>query len=752
MGSLRGTGRTPLSSSQVFRHMSVTVASSSSSSGSRSSRWPMSPPLHSASPSVHSIFSDPGSWSIPSASEHMHMADHQRLGAIEEGSLPPTPLNQNPPRTPSTPEPKTEGDEGATVVVEESTPPRPSTAPTQAGASTATTTPSLGATTETSPSLDSTAPGSRPVSEFDLSRPSSLIPTKRSLSPLPPPSPTTSSARLSPAPSQISHASELLDVLSETGIPEGDGSLPPYFERSTRLSQSNHEQLPPPYGQYPPASAPDTSALVITPPQQIVPLPQTPPRLPSHLPPQPSQTTPQSDVRATPTPPPSDTRTPPRLPRSLPRPAAPMGPRKLSGSLLSLATSRARAGSVSSTASMPTGRYTPSRPPPVPQPSPKFQTSPIKFKGLTMEAAQWTFTQEELQELVRDAIKSSADPTAIRLVAADVINQKLPAEIQRLETLSAELRTEYTTSARRRNNCRTDLNAIASGEVSDPIVASRVVQEMSDVQDQLDRVSEELYTVMDQITQLKHLQDIHSQSALAMALRKLNTSLVKHMAENKNMKERMAALEVERDDAWEKAQEVAFQLEETQERLLEFGVPSPPTSSRPSSRIFLARKTSLRASKAGFRSPSRLRSQRSSAASSAPRSSTMGSPASRTNSNIPPVPRLPTLGIVTNDLPSRSSGLSSDVTPSSEVQAMVEAQREIMDMLGITDDTLSIGSGSVTGSFLRRRKSLSAVETSPTSANRTRRTSEILSPVQRATNMTDRAAVLAAIGMSSHEY
>lgn len=82
-------------------------------------------------------------------------------------------------------------------------------------------------------------------------------------------------------------------------------------------------------------------------------------------------------------------------------------------------------------------------------------------------------------------------------------------------------------------------------------------------------------------------------------------------------------------------------------------------------------------------------------------------------------------------------GLSSDVTPSSEVQAMVEAQREIMDMLGITDDTLSIGSGSVTGSFLRRRKSLSAVETSPTSANRTRRTSEILSPIQRATNMTD---------------
>ena len=84
-----------------------------------------------------------------------------------------------------------------------------------------------------------------------------------------------------------------------------------------------------------------------------------------------------------------------------------------------------------------------------------------------MEAAQWTFTQEELQELVRDAIKSSADPSAIRLLAADVVSQKLPAEIQRLENLSSELRTDYTNSARRRNACRADLNSIASGDVSD---------------------------------------------------------------------------------------------------------------------------------------------------------------------------------------------------------------------------------------------------------------------------------------------
>ena len=271
-----------------------------------------------------------------------------------------------------------------------------------------------------------------------------------------------------------------------------------------------------------------------------------------------------------------------------------------------------------------------------------------------MEAAQWTFTQEELQELVRDAIKSSADPSAIRLLAADVVSQKLPAEIQRLENLSSELRTDYTNSARRRNACRADLNSIASGDVSDRQIASRVVQELSDIQDHLDRVSEELYSVSEQITQLRHLQDVHSTSALAMALRKLNTSLVKHMAENKNMKEKMSALEVERDDAWEKAQEMAFQLEETQERLLEYGAPSPPSSSRPSSRIFMARKASLRVSKAGFRSPSRMRSQRSSAASSVPWSSTMGSPASRTTSDVPPVPRLPAL--VTSDLPSRSSG------------------------------------------------------------------------------------------------
>ncbi|CAL1709861.1 unnamed protein product [Somion occarium] len=723
MGSLnRGVGRTPLSSGQIFRHMSVSVASSSASStGSRSARLPMSPPMHSAAGSVHSIFSDPGSWSMASEASGMPSA-LLPLGAIEEGSAPPTPLTQTHTSRSRTSSPPPDTNQGQMVTVSASPQPSPQLMPPPPStrAATSTTTLSLEATTESSPSLRSTAPDSRPVSTVNLSRPTSLVPSKRALSPMPPPSPSTSSARLSPAPSHVSHASELLGILSEPSpVREDPGPLPPYFERGAQPPPPP-EQLPPPY-------------LAAATPEPRPSSRRTPSPLPQ--PPQPPQPTP-----------PSESVPLPRATRTLARPAAPMGPRRPSGpALLSVATNRARAGSVSSTSSVPAGRPVPSRIPsaPLSATSPKFQITPIRFRGLTMEAAQWTLTSHQLQEIVSTAIRSSADATAIRLLPIDVLNDQVPAEIERLETLSAELRTQYKVTVRKRKTRLDDLSAIAGGEFIDQTAVFRMVQELGDIGEYMDHLSEELYDVTQQLTQLKHLQDIHSSSALAMALRKLNTSLVKHMADNKSLREQITSLEMQRDEGWEKAAEVAMELEEMQERMVENGMTSPSSykeaNGRPSSRINLARKTSLRVSKSGLRSPSRLRSQRSSVASSLHRSSTAGSPALRSASEVPPVPRLPIrtpLGIVTNDLPARSAGITSaDVTPTSEVRAMVEAQKEVMDLLGISLDNLQ--DGNVRGS-LPRRRSLSAVATGSVPP-RTRRNSDI------------RSAVLAAIGMSPLE-
>ncbi|OJT10695.1 hypothetical protein TRAPUB_12788 [Trametes pubescens] len=516
----------------------------------------------------------------------------------------------------------------------------------------------------------------------------SSVPQKRSLSPFPSPPPSSIPLPPSPGRSRLdAHASSI----------SVEQPPPPYMEM---LRGSTPPVPPMPTPPTPPAQSPAPNS------RFVLSDPPAPPSTPS---------------RATFTP---DSTPSKRLPRT--RPPLPHGPRAPS---LSSAAARMRAGSVSSLSSNVAGgssrmismaSHT----------APRFQPSRVNFRGLTMEAAQWTLTSQQLQHIVSTAIRQSADASAIRILPQETLEDELPTEMERLEARAAELKTNYKLVVRRRNASLATLARIAEGtEHVEPGTATRVAEELSDLNETLDQTAEELYTVTDQLGQLARLRDLHQRSALAMALRKLNNSFLKQVGEVQRLRDMVDTLEAERDEAWQEAQEVAQEFDDYTERIMVEPSPSSrdATPSRRSSRVMIARKNSQRASKAGLRSSMYRRSQRSSTTSSH-RYSGAASPGAwappGNSEDIPPVPPIPLrsdlIRFPSGDLPTRSSMDS----PSSELRAMIQAQKELCEMLGISLEELKITHQP------SRRQSMSALPgaKSPVSAAPTRRNSDIVTP------------------------
>ncbi|KAI0703064.1 hypothetical protein BC835DRAFT_1081818 [Cytidiella melzeri] len=362
--------------------------------------------------------------------------------------------------------------------------------------------------------------------------------------------------------------------------------------------------------------------------------------------------------------------------RARTRPPPPTGPRKPTGTgNFTTLLNRARDASVSSVTSSPNLSAGPggSRNPMSDSSSPKFQTTPVKFRGLTMEAAQWTFTSQELQSIVSTAVKQSSDPYAIRLLPSDTVQTEVPEEIERVEKLSADLKTKYKLGMRKREKLLGTLRSIAEGsELADHAASSRYLEELVELSDSLDHISEDLYIATDQLRQLTHLRDLHATSALAMAVRKLNTSFIKHLAENQRLRQQVVELRDERDEAWAQAENAARELDAFCGQLA-MGSDggdgaTTPGQSRRSSAVVVARKVSVR--KASLRSSSRMRSQRSPVASN-----TAVSPANRIappDEVIPPVPPIPMrvpLGVLTAGL---STGVSSGERRSATVIGWID--------------------------------------------------------------------------------
>lgn len=223
--------------------------------------------------------------------------------------------------------------------------------------------------------------------------------------------------------------------------------------------------------------------------------------------------------------------------------------------------------------------------------SPTFEPVPVRWRGLTMDAAKWTFSSAQLHNIVARAIKHSAESSSVRLLPLDVLDQDLPVEVERLEHLRDVLQTRYKAQVRRRRLLMRSLALYIDGH--DPPTSRRLLDDLDDVGAVCDQLAEDLYLVGDQLAQIAHLRDVHHTSALAVALRKINQSYIRARAEVVDLETQVSVgyqlfiylfvqrdvLAAERDEAWLMA--------ESLERELEAGP----------SRVEAARRSSVRQSK-----------------------------------------------------------------------------------------------------------------------------------------------------------
>ena len=275
-----------------------------------------------------------------------------------------------------------------------------------------------------------------------------------------------------------------------------------------------------------------------------------------------------------------------------------------------------------------------------------------------MEAAKWKFTSQQLQAIVSRAIKQSAEASSVRLLRPETLDVDVPEEMHRLDMCQMEIKSGYKHLVRKRWAILASLNAHTKcSEDANPQPMRRALEELTEVSIKLDNLAEEMYSVTEQLTRLKRLGDVHSASALAMALRKLNNSFLKQMTEIQMLRQQVSSLEAERDEAWKQAEDIAQEYDDLTDRYQgEYPMSSKFANSRRSSHIMAVRKSSVRVSKAGLWPASVRRSIRSSSSSGHSGRGSDSLPVSVGDiPPVPPVPRSRTLEALGVDLPNRCS-------------------------------------------------------------------------------------------------
>lgn len=378
------------------------------------------------------------------------------------------------------------------------------------------------------------------------------------------------------------------------------------------------------------------------------------------------------------------------------------------------------------------------------QPPPKFQEPPPKWRGFTLEAAQWTFTSAQLQEIVSQAIQQTSEGSSLRYLRPDVLNGEMADEMHRLELQHLDLKAQYKALVRKRWILMGALAGHVEGvETNDVTTAARTVEELAEVSLTLDRLADKMHDIVLQMAQLKSRRDVHNTSALAMAVRKINGLFVRQMAEKERLQQQVDTLRTERDEAWKHAEDLAQDYDTLNDRVVEgtctcgdakvnADTSSFSTGSRRSVRISAVRKSSVRQSQAGLRSRSRHRPTRSSSNATRPTSLAL--------EGVPPVPRLPihpgstALPLSTGTRPrsrrrvllSTDDSLPLDIstytTEASAALELVQAQRDVYEMLGLSLPPSQASS---------RRRTMSGPNTTRSSSPTSRPVSELLDRVRR---------------------
>ncbi|OBZ73702.1 UBX domain-containing protein 1 [Grifola frondosa] len=214
-------------------------------------------------------------------------------------------------------------------------------------------------------------------------------------------------------------------------------------------------------------------------------------------------------------------------------------------------------------ASTPAFKVIPKRSALAPPPTLNFDPAPIAWKGMPLEAAQWTLTSEQLQETVSRAIRQSAQESFIRLVSSTTLDEELPAELAKLESMKATTQSQYRFNMHRRTMLLQSLNALSQSPAPDDGEALfNLTTQLAEVTVACDRLMETLVRISDQRAQIHHVQDVHIASALAMALRKLNASYARRTAELQEVHTSIEAMKAELEEAWDVAEDMAQEMDD----------------------------------------------------------------------------------------------------------------------------------------------------------------------------------------------
>ncbi|KAG1747964.1 uncharacterized protein EDB91DRAFT_1115720 [Suillus paluster] len=209
-------------------------------------------------------------------------------------------------------------------------------------------------------------------------------------------------------------------------------------------------------------------------------------------------------------------------------------------------------------------------PPLAPPPAISFESTPIPWKGLPYEAAQWTFTSPELQEIVSRAIRLSAKESFIRLLSLQALDTDMIKEAERLEEERLAAQVKWRFEMNRRTMLLQALNSCAGVFASsregdkDNVLGSLISQVATSIAS-CDSILASILQMSDQQSQISIVQHRHWASALGIALRKLNKAFERQGEEMKRAVIRIQTLEDELEEAWREAEGMAAEIDGMEE-------------------------------------------------------------------------------------------------------------------------------------------------------------------------------------------
>jgi hypothetical protein len=217
-----------------------------------------------------------------------------------------------------------------------------------------------------------------------------------------------------------------------------------------------------------------------------------------------------------------------------------------------------------------------------------------------LEKAELTFTSQQLQEIVSQEIKKSADSSFIQLLHPRALDE-ISHEMRQLRTLSGNLQSSYKAIAERRRVLLSALSAQTDGpDPCDLAAVNGLANELTQISVTLDSLTEDIRLAEAHHALLRSMCDTHSSSALAVALRKLNRSFLKQFGEVQTLRQKLETFEIRRDEDRQQTKEPYVDLDDFDDGTNPDARRRPPvTGGR--NRSATVRKSNGRLSKKGLR-------------------------------------------------------------------------------------------------------------------------------------------------------